>query len=97
MVECKIRQGDCLDAETGIATLESVDVIITDPPYESEAHTKGRRIKLGPSKGLNEAYGDGRIIVERPVPFDSITEEQREAFGALCGKLVAAKPACFIT
>jgi site-specific DNA-methyltransferase (adenine-specific) len=33
--------GDCLDV---LPTLGKVDAVITDPPYEAEAHTKGRRL-----------------------------------------------------
>lgn len=42
-----LRLGDCLDPVTGLASLpdKSVDVVITDPPYEAEAHTKQRRCR----------------------------------------------------
>lgn len=44
-----LRVGDCLDPVAGLACLpdRSVDHVITDPPYEREAHTQGRRIKRG--------------------------------------------------
>lgn len=40
-----LHLGDCLDPVTGMASLadKSVDHVITDPPYEAEAHTKQRR------------------------------------------------------
>lgn len=37
-----IYHGDCREI---LPTLEPVDHVITDPPYEAEAHTKGRRVK----------------------------------------------------
>ena len=45
---------------------KSVDVTISDPPYEAEAHTKQRRAKRG-DKCVTEA-----------LPFAAITSEQRE-------------------
>ena len=43
----ELRLGDCLDPITGLASLGdgSVDHVITDPPYEAEAHTLQRRVK----------------------------------------------------
>jgi site-specific DNA-methyltransferase (adenine-specific) len=60
-----LRVGDCL---SGLAALDpaSVDVVITDPPYEAEAHTSGRLV----------ARAGGKLAVE-PITFPPITEEQR--------------------
>lgn len=60
--------GDCLGGVGGLAGLEdrSVDVIITDPPYEAEAHTSQRLV----------ARAGGKLAVE-PITFPPITEEQR--------------------
>src|SRR5262245_39819475 len=60
-----IHVGDCL---AGLAELDSasVDVVITDPPYEAEAHTSERLV----------ARAGGRLAVE-PITFPPITEEQR--------------------
>jgi len=57
--------GDCL---AGMAPLEdrSVDVVITDPPYEAEAHTSQRLV----------ARAGGKLEVE-PISFPPITEVQR--------------------
>jgi len=56
-----------------MATLadKSVDHVVTDPPYEAEAHTLQRRIKRGP--GTDE----GRVTVVAPLSFDPITTQQR--------------------
>ena len=38
--------GDCLEVMAGMEA-KSVDHVITDPPYEAEAHTLQRRVKRG--------------------------------------------------
>lgn len=48
-----------------------VNAVVTDPPYEAEAHTKQRRV-LG--KGITKS----RDIDNQPLPFPALTEEQRE-------------------
>jgi site-specific DNA-methyltransferase (adenine-specific) len=59
-----LRCGDCL---VGMAELpdKSVDVVISDPPYEAEAHTSERLVSRG-----------GHLEVE-PLAFPAITEELR--------------------
>jgi DNA modification methylase len=66
-----LHLGDCLDPVTGLASLpdKSVDHVITDPPYEVEAHTKQRRVKRG---GVCETES---------LPFAEITGEQRAEVG----------------
>ena len=71
-----LYHGNCLDV---LPTLERVDHVITDPPYEAEAHTKGRRTKRG---NVTQADRDDRwqIIDERGTPryesldFEPLTE-----------------------
>lgn len=60
--------GDCFAAmaRLGGAGVQ-VDHVITDPPYEKEAHAHGRRLR---SKGA---------IEHRPIGFSAITEGQRFA------------------
>ena len=72
-----LRLGDCLGFD-GIVSLpeKSCDAVITDPPYEVEAHTKGRRIK---------PHGGG--VAEQPVSFAPITERQRTVCGVEFGRL----------
>lgn len=67
-----LHHGDCLDPVTGLASLpdRSVDHVICDPPYEAEAHTKGRRVRGG--SGVKEA----------PLDFAPITQAQRLAVAA---------------
>lgn len=69
-----VHLGDCL-APDGLASLpdKSVDHVITDPPYEAEAHTAGRRIK---TVGGGGNYGTtGGCVLD----FAPITDEQRRA------------------
>ncbi len=77
-----LRLGDCLDPVTGLASLadKSVDHVITDPPYEAEAHTLQRRTKE--TFGTEVGRGDTRGAAVKAVDFDPITEEQRIASAA---------------
>lgn len=59
---------DCLAIQ---GQLGNVDHVVTDPPYEEQAHTKARR-QL--SKGSENG---SRKIDVLPINFDAITEEQR--------------------
>src|SRR6478752_3971208 len=61
----ELRQEDCLSGLSRLANA-SVDVVITDPPYEAEAHTSQRLV----------ARAGGRLECE-PIAFPPITEEQR--------------------
>jgi site-specific DNA-methyltransferase (adenine-specific) len=49
-----------------------VDHVITDPPYEAEAHTSQRRVRRGP--------GDRNAKVEA-LDFEPLSSQTREAFG----------------
>lgn len=64
--------GDCLEI---LPTLPKVDAVITDPPFEAEAHTLQRRINRGNTRG-----GDGDVVTEEPLDFAPITEFQRSEF-----------------
>jgi DNA modification methylase len=80
-VSWTLNLGSCLDPVTGLASLadDSVDVTITDPPYEAEAHSKGRRHLSKKRDGL---YGDGRFATEAPIPFAAIGDDVRVAASA---------------
>lgn len=60
----QIYLGDCREVLPG---LERVDHVITDPPYEAEAHTQQRRVKRG-----------GGVMEVEPLSFDPVTPELRE-------------------
>lgn len=59
------------DCREVLPTLQIVDCVITDPPYESEAHTLQRRVKRETVEN-----GKRRISVE-PLPFSSIDADLR--------------------
>jgi site-specific DNA-methyltransferase (adenine-specific) len=60
-----LHVGSCLSEPPKLPD-KSIDVVITDPPYEPETHTSERRV----------ARAGGRLEVE-PISFPPITEEER--------------------
>lgn len=66
--------GDCMDI---LPALGKVDAVITDPPYEAEAHTKGRRL-LGKQKNLKRTVEYGAL------DFDQMTDDVRALSSKLC-------------
>lgn len=71
-----IYHGDCLDLLPSMPA-NSVDAVITDPPYESEAHTKGRRA----FSGKTSAWFPKGVCETRPLDFEPITAGQRADVG----------------
>lgn len=70
----ELRLGDCIAGMRELAD-DSVDVVITDPPYEAEAHTLGRR-----QKGKTRKPGGGeqfREVLDSSLTFNAITKHQR--------------------
>jgi DNA modification methylase len=65
-----LYHGDCLDI---LPQIGSVDHVITDPPYEAEAHTLARRVQRG-TPGTARARGDMRV---ETLPFAAITHALR--------------------
>lgn len=68
---CELYHADCMDV---LPLLQCVSHVVTDPPYEEEAHTKARRqlSKVGPG---------GRRIDKLPIGFDRISDELRASVG----------------
>lgn len=84
-----LEHADCLGPD-GLAVLgdRSVDHVITDPPYEAECHTKGRRTKTG---GWREAEARGemdKVWQAAPLPFHPITNFQRTMVAGQIGRIV---------
>lgn len=48
--DCRLLLGDCLEI---MPELGAVDHVITDPPYEKEAHKTGRRTQASVKHGIN--------------------------------------------
>lgn len=77
MSDWEVRLGDCLDPVSGLQSLpdKSVDHVLTDPPYEAEAHNQQARRADG--------CGGGRsVAVLAPLTFPPITEADRLAAAA---------------
>lgn len=75
-------RGDCLQVLATFAD-KSVHVVLTDPPYEVEAHDKGKRQgPTDPRYGARDGCGppgSKKRIVDEAFSFLPITEEQRTA------------------
>lgn len=59
-----LHLGDCVEGMSALPD-KSIDHVITDPPYEAEAHTMGRRVKRG-----------GGVKAE-PIEYPPITDDVR--------------------
>lgn len=69
-----VVHGDCLDALADMR--EQVDHVISDPPFEKEAHTQQRRVKRA-----------GGLMASEPLSFAAIAASEREAVAAEMGRL----------
>jgi site-specific DNA-methyltransferase (adenine-specific) len=72
----EMRLGDCIEGMRALAD-DSVDVTITDPPYEAEAHEKGKRQGPGHGRGKHETGSRYARVVDEEFDFQPITERQR--------------------
>lgn len=70
--DCELYLGDCREI---LPVIDSADAVITDPPYEQEAHTKSRRT-MG-AKGL-----ENNIL-----SFEQMNEELRKFVAAECYRI----------
>jgi site-specific DNA-methyltransferase (adenine-specific) len=73
-----IHVGDCLPWLRAMAD-QSVDHVITDPPFEAEAHTLQRRIKRPGWRKSGDDHGNGATF-SAPLTFDAMTAELRVSF-----------------
>ena len=76
-----VVEGDCLDVMADIPD-GAVDHVITDPPYEAEAHQKSRRSHRGPP-------GNKDGFVTFPISFDEIQDGDRKGCGQAWARLCA--------
>lgn len=76
-----IYHGDCLEI---LPLLGAVDHVITDPPYEDDAHTKARRVQRGAERGTAKARSEMRV---ETLPFPPITDADRITVAGLIGRL----------
>lgn len=72
-----LTHGDVLDVQTGLPSLPDKCIAHTfaDPPYEAEAHSKGRRIQLPGGPGAGRHSG----IMGVAISYDPITPDERDA------------------
>lgn len=75
--DAQLFHGNCMEL---LPVLGGVDHCITDPPYEAEAHTKGRRL-------LGKQQNGQRTVEYGALDFDSITEKERAEVSRLCAEL----------
>lgn len=71
-----LHLGDCLPFLRSLPD-KSVDHVITDPPYEAEAHTQGRRMMAGAGGRMR----DGARIYSAPLDFAPISADVRTEVG----------------
>lgn len=76
----EMHLGDCIDV---MSTLEKVDHVITDPPYEAEAHTLQRRVAVGQkdggkARGKRAGWNAADKVVSAPLDFPAITTPERD-------------------
>jgi site-specific DNA-methyltransferase (adenine-specific) len=68
--DCTLYLGDCMSV---MPTLGKVDAVVTDPPFEKEAHTAVRRTQKSIKSDVPDA-----------MDFAAITEEMRDFIPAWC-------------
>ena len=76
-----IYHGDCREFSS---VLPDVGLVLTDPPYEAEAHTLQRRVKRGVNR--TPGGGDGREAKNTPLSFEPLSFELRQEAGRLIAK-----------
>jgi len=94
-VSFELRLGSCLDPVSGLASLadKSVDVVITDPPYEDEAHTLQRRQKGASTRpGGNQEF---REVREAALTFAAISAGDRVAVAAQAARITKQRALAF--
>jgi len=91
----ELHLGDCLN---GLSLLNdrSVTVTITDPPYEAEAHTEGRR-QLGKDRAGTHKGSGGRYrkVLETPLAFAPIANVDRVAVAAQIARVTQHRALAF--
>ena len=82
-----LRLGDCLELMRELPD-GSVDAVITDPPYEAEAHNKQRRLKGTRVRGDGKDWDKrGGQTFQAPINFEPISDGVRRAVGQFIAHL----------
>lgn len=74
---CTLYLGDCRDV---LLEVGKVNHVITDPPYEKEAHTKGRRL-------LGKQTNGKRTVEYGALDFSEISQKDRLLVSNLCAEI----------
>jgi site-specific DNA-methyltransferase (adenine-specific) len=77
-----LELGDCLDVMRNLPDL-SIDHVITDPPYEEEAHKKSRRSQRGPASLRKNGAG----FVAFPIDFEPMDPATRWLCAKRCARI----------
>lgn len=82
--------GDCLEVMTDKLPFNVAAHVITDPPYEVEAHTKARRALCDATqkRGAKNTGKVRRIDQPLEISFPAITDQQRDAAAVLFSQMV---------
>jgi DNA modification methylase len=72
--DCTLYLGDCREV---LPILQKVDCVLTDPPYEAEAHDPGRRL-------LSIGGTSRRALVEAPLDFGKMSADLRAFVAQEC-------------
>lgn len=86
--------GDCLQGMRRLAD-SSVDVVITDPPYEAEAHEKGKRQGKPSGRGKEERGKQYERVADQEFDFKPITNDERIAVSLEFGRVARVAVAVF--
>lgn len=79
-----IYHADCRDV---LPTLELVDHVITDPPYDAHTHSKQRRGAANDGKGKQFGLSKTSISVERHIGFAPLSKDEMRFLSAEFARL----------
>ncbi len=88
----ELRLGDCLDPETGLASIDAVDHALMDPPYSEHVHNNVRSAKMR-ADDRGHLGSDVRRTVD--LGFEPLRPDVRLAISRWCGEHVRGWVAVF--
>lgn len=94
----RLERGDCLALMAGMPD-DSMDVVITDPPYDEHTHKSGRRGSASLHAGYREAQTSTRAAISRTrsLGFDAMTTDQMDSAAAQFARLARRWSLVFCT
>lgn len=88
----ELHHGDCLEGMRTLAD-KSVDVVITDPPYDEHVHSRGRRGHTGYRE--SESSAKATFSRSRSLGFDALSASQMDSTAAEFARLARRWVAVF--